>query len=316
MATIDGYGDASVRFAALTRTTPQPFPTIRTQPIELEMQKHISKHSDLFSALASFAPTLCVLVLCVAMQSGCDKTLDVTQNPPTNSTDRQITNEPLENEAPNDQDLTQQIASTEPSTVAANESQQDAPPDPDPDPEQTNSSSLASDTEPRSQQPKISAEAFRMAAYEGDLAKVKSAIESGMDANGIDPAQKLSALHMAAYNGHTETVNYLISKGAVVDARDSEKKTPLIHACTGPFAPTVKALIAAGADINATDGTEGFTPLMMAAGLGQAEIVEILLANKVTVDLKDEDQETAIDHARNAGHEAIVTRLETAMSEK
>jgi hypothetical protein len=314
MATIDGYGDASVRFAALTRTTPQPFPTIRTQPIELEMQKHISKHSDLFSALASFAPTLCVLVLCVAMQSGCDKTLDVTQNPPTNSTDRQITNEPLENEAPNDQDLTQQIASTEPSTVAANESQQDAPPDPDP--EQTNSSSLASDTEPRSQQPKISAEAFRMAAYEGDLAKVKSAIESGMDANGIDPAQKLSALHMAAYNGHTETVNYLISKGAVVDARDSEKKTPLIHACTGPFAPTVKALIAAGADINATDGTEGFTPLMMAAGLGQAEIVEILLANKVTVDLIDEDQETAIDHARNAGHEAIVTRLETAMSEK
>jgi ankyrin repeat protein len=155
-----------------------------------------------------------------------------------------------------------------------------------------------------------------MAAYEGDLAKVKSAIESGMDANGIDPAQKLSALHMAAYNGHTETVNYLISKGAVVDARDSEKKTPLIHACTGPFAPTVKALIAAGADINATDGTEGFTPLMMAAGLGQVEIVEILLANKVTVDLKDEDQETAIDHARNAGHEAIVTRLETAMSEK
>ena len=312
MATIDGYGDASVRFAALTRTTPQPFPTIRTQPIELEMQKHITKHSNLFSALASFAPTLCVLVLCVAMQSGCDKTLDVTQNPPTNSTDRQITNEPLENEAPNDQDLTQQIASTEPSTVAATDSQQDAPPDP----EQTNSSSLASDTEPRSQQPKISAEAFRMAAYEGDLAKVKSAIESGMDANGIDPAQKLSALHMAAYNGHTETVNYLISKGAVVDARDSEKKTPLIHACTGPFAPTVKALIAAGADINATDGTEGFTPLMMAAGLGQAEIVEILLANKVTVDLKDEDQETAIDHARNAGHEAIVTRLETAMSEK
>lgn len=312
MATIDGYGDASVRFAALTRTTPQPFPTIRTQPIELEMQKHITKHSNLFSALASFAPTLCVLVLCVAMQSGCDKTSDVTQNPPTNSTDRQITHEPLEDEAPNDQDLTQEIASTEPSTVAATESQQDAPADP----EQTNSSSSASDTEPRSQQPKISAEAFRMAAYEGDLAKVKSAIESGMDANGIDPAQKLSALHMAAYNGHTETVNYLISKGAVVDARDGEKKTPLIHACTGPFAPTVKALIAAGADINATDGTEGFTPLMMAAGLGQAEIVEILLANKVTVDLKDEDQETAIDHARNAGHEAIVTRLETAMSEK
>ena len=51
---------------------------------------------------------------------------------------------------------------------------------------------------------------------------------------------------------------------------------------------------------------------MMAAGLGQAEIVEILLSNKANITKQDEDQETAIDHARNAGHEAIVKRLESA----
>ena len=161
-------------------------------------------------------------------------------------------------------------------------------------------------------QPLISADAFRMAAYEGDMGKVRSGIESGMDVNGFDSTQKLTALHMAAYNGHTEIVDYLLKKGATVDCRDRDKKTPLIHACTGPFSATVKALIKAGADVNAIDGTEGFTPLMMAAGLGQGEIVEILLSNQANITKKDEDQETAIDHARNAGHEAIVKRLESA----
>ena len=167
-----------------------------------------------------------------------------------------------------------------------------------------------------STQPRISADAFRMAAYEGDLSKVKSGLELGIDVNGFDPNQKLTALHMAAYNGHTQTVAYLISKGATVDCRDGEKKTPLIHACTGPFSETVKLLIDSGADVNAVDGTEGFTPLMMAAGLGEPEIVEILLANQAVVSQKDEDQETAIDHARNAGHEAIVKRLEQALENK
>ena len=166
------------------------------------------------------------------------------------------------------------------------------------------------------QDPKISAEAFRLAAYEGDLARVRSAVEGGMDVNGFDPTQKLTALHMAAYNGHTAIVQYLLQQGAEVDSRDGEKKTPLIHACTGPFAATVKALIQAGADLNAKDGTESFTPLMMAAGLGEAEVVDILLANNASVDQKDEDQDTAIDHARNAGHEAIVKKLENALSAK
>jgi ankyrin repeat protein len=148
-----------------------------------------------------------------------------------------------------------------------------------------------------------------MAAYEGRLDTVRAAVEAGMDVNGIDAAQKLTALHMAAYNGHTETVKYLIDHGATVDCRDSQGKTPLIHACTGPFADSVRVLIEAGADVNARDATERFTPLMMAAGLGQPEVVELLLENKADATLLDDDQESAADHARNAGHPAIVEML-------
>jgi ankyrin repeat protein len=155
----------------------------------------------------------------------------------------------------------------------------------------------------------MSADAFRMAAYEGRLDSVRSAVESGMDVNGVDPNQSLTALHMAAYNGHTETVEYLIEHGATVDSRDAEGKTPLIHACTGPFAKSVEALLDAGADVNARETTEGFTPLMMAAGLGEQEVVQVLLEHKADKTLLDADQESASDHARNSGHTAIVELL-------
>jgi ankyrin repeat protein len=155
----------------------------------------------------------------------------------------------------------------------------------------------------------ISDEAFRIAAYEGRTDAVQKAIESGTDVNSADSAQSLTALHMASYNGHSHTVKLLLKKGATIDCRDSEGKTPLIHACTGPFAETVELLLEAGADVNARDSTESFTPLMMAAGLGQPDVVKVLLRHEADKTLVDNDNESASDHARNSGHSEIVELL-------
>ena len=84
---------------------------------------------------------------------------------------------------------------------------------------------------------------------------------------------------------------------------------PLSHACTGPFAETVKLLVEKGADVNAKDTNEGFTPLMMAAALNQPEIVKILLANGADKEAVDDDQDKAIDHARNESLSEIVELL-------
>lgn len=164
--------------------------------------------------------------------------------------------------------------------------------------------------EPTSSQPQISAAAFRKAAYDGRLEMVRTAIESGMDIESKEPDGDYTALHMAAFNGHTETVKLLIENGAQVDPRDHESKTPLLHACTGPFASTVKVLIEAGADVNAKEGTESFTPLMTAAALGQPEIVQLLLDNGADKTVADDDNDKAIDHARNEGQTEIVKMLE------
>jgi ankyrin repeat protein len=155
----------------------------------------------------------------------------------------------------------------------------------------------------------IGEEDFRLAAYEGKIETVRQAIESGIDVNGIDRQQRLTALHMAAYNGHSRVVRLLIENGAKIDALDHEGKTALTHACTGPFQETVSALVDAGADIDLQESTEGFTPLMMAAGLGQTEVVKVLLRNKANTSVRDYDGDRAIDHARNSRHLDIVDLL-------
>ncbi len=158
-------------------------------------------------------------------------------------------------------------------------------------------------------QVRISNEDFRIAAFEGEIGKVRDAIAAGADVNSKDPEKSLTALHMAAYNGHSETVKWLIEQGATVDCRDTEGKTPLIHACTGAFPETVEILLAAGADVNARESTEGFTPLMMGAGLGQADVVRVLLKHQADKALRDADGDAAADHARNSGHLEIVSIL-------
>lgn len=155
----------------------------------------------------------------------------------------------------------------------------------------------------------MSGEAFRLAAYEGRIESVRRGIEAGMDA-GAANERSLTALHMAAYNGHSDIVKLLLAHDVEVDPRDAEGKTPLLHACTGPFANTVEILIDAGADVNAAESTESFTPLMMAAGLGQTEVVELLLRHDADKSTQDADKDRAIDHARNSGHAAIVKLLE------
>ncbi|MFK8115513.1 MAG: ankyrin repeat domain-containing protein [Rubripirellula sp.] len=189
----------------------------------------------------------------------------------------------------------------------------------------------------------ISADAFRMAAEKGRVEKIQEAISAGVDVDGVDGSSQFGALHLAAheghlpvvklllqnkatvdllgqndltplhlaaYNGHTDVVALLIKSGAKVDPRDREGKTPLLHACTGPFEKSVKLLVESGADINVKESTESFTPLMTAAGLGEIEVVKVLLRNDADKAAVDQDGDTALSHAQTSGHTDIIKLLE------
>ena len=87
-------------------------------------------------------------------------------------------------------------------------------------------------------------------------------------------------LHWAARGGHSETVRALISAGAPLDADAGAGigtiLTPLIWAARGGHSETVRALLEAGARVDVTDAA-GQTPLHLAARGGHSEIVTALL---------------------------------------
>jgi ankyrin repeat protein len=74
---------------------------------------------------------------------------------------------------------------------------------------------------------------------------------------------------------------------------------------------TALVLLAAGADVNATD-EGGTTALMAASALGHGELVDLLLVAGADVNLKDAGGKSALARATLAGHGAIVAALKAA----
>jgi ankyrin repeat protein len=86
----------------------------------------------------------------------------------------------------------------------------------------------------------------------------------------------LNPLISAARSGNVERIRELVRSGADPNERGGVNDwTPLMHAVHKAQHGSAKALLAVGADPNAFGGDS--TPLIMAAGYGDAEMVRLLL---------------------------------------
>ena len=110
----------------------------------------------------------------------------------------------------------------------------------------------------------------------GDLAKVRTMVDSN-NVNARDTAGRRSTpLHFAAGYGRREAVEHLIAMGANVLARDDGGLIPLHNACSFGHAEVVALLLQAGADPNAKDSWS-YTPLHEAAVKGKVDVCIMLL---------------------------------------
>ncbi len=121
----------------------------------------------------------------------------------------------------------------------------------------------------------------------GDPAKAKMLIDAGADVNAASPTGR-TALHAAATSsGNAATVRLLLEKGAKPDAKDNldpmpplftggGKATPIVEAARAGDLESIRALVKAGANINAA-GANNVTALTEATLYGRREIVRFLL---------------------------------------
>jgi len=142
----------------------------------------------------------------------------------------------------------------------------------------------------------------------GDLPALKALLTLKPDLDAVDDHGQ-TVLHLAIEQDTTATLAALLAAGAKPDTPGhchglaGEPIVPPL-ACaavrgTSEGLASVRALVAAHAKVDART-PDGATPLMLAAGNGDANIVTALIAAGADVTLRDAKGRTALDYARAA----------------
>ncbi len=100
-----------------------------------------------------------------------------------------------------------------------------------------------------------------------DAERTKFLLGKGADVNKLND-QGYAPLHTAARSRNSDLVTLLLTHKADANLPDSDGMTPIIHAIMRNHVPSIEALLAAGADIE-RETKQGYTPLEVAIGEDQ-----------------------------------------------
>lgn len=115
-------------------------------------------------------------------------------------------------------------------------------------------------------------------------------------------------LHRAAAAGRTDDIRALLAAGAAVDARDGQGRTPLLIATYANRVEAARLLIEAGADVNAKDAISD-SPYLYAGARGHLDILTMTLAHGADLRSTNRFGGTALIPAAERGHVETVRTL-------
>lgn len=148
------------------------------------------------------------------------------------------------------------------------------------------------------------------AAALGRLDRLKEGLGAAPDSVVAFSPDGFTALHLAAFFGNAEAVRILLDAGASVDTytRNAFANQPLHAAAAGRHIEICRMLVAAGADVNASQHG-GYMPLHEAAQHGDDEMVELFLSAGGDPTVSVADGGIPADLAEAAGHRDVANRL-------
>ena len=159
-----------------------------------------------------------------------------------------------------------------------------------------------------------------LACESGSAAIVERLLTAGVSANATGPEGE-TALHTCAHSGNVAAAKALLARGATVNAGDSWRgQTPLMWAAARRHPQMIKALVEAGADVNARSSIiawerqrtaeprdkwlppGGLTALHFAAREGCVDCAKVLVSSGADINDIDPDSHTPLVIALMNGH--------------
>jgi hypothetical protein len=137
------------------------------------------------------------------------------------------------------------------------------------------------------------------AARKGDVVGIRRALERGVSVDATDPTFRQTALIRAAMFGQAEAARALLAARANVELGGAPDGMRALHwAARQDQGEVIRLLVAAGADVNATDGP-GVTALEYGLSTGAASAVRALIAGGANPDTMRQPLSTLIGPALN-----------------
>lgn len=145
----------------------------------------------------------------------------------------------------------------------------------------------------------------------GKVDRIREIVEGNPDRVSEYAPDGFTPVALAAFFGQLPAVKALIAAGAdVTAAAKNGLKVQALHAAVaGRNLEIVSAILAAGADSNAQQQA-GFRPIHEAGTHANRKLAELLLAHDADPSLPNDEGKSAIDLARERGHEEFATWLE------
>ena len=151
-------------------------------------------------------------------------------------------------------------------------------------------------------------ETLYKAAGEGNITVMKRLLDSGTDVNAKDKNGS-HALTWALAGNHREAALFLLENGAAANLiDDDDDATPLLYAAGQGDAELVALLLKKNAPAN-TPNDRGETPLLRASSGGFIDVVAALVEHGADVNLSDDQYCSPMLAAASAGHAEVVEYL-------
>ncbi len=125
--------------------------------------------------------------------------------------------------------------------------------------------------------------ALAWAAYSDDEHAVDLLLRAGADVDKASGFHGVTALMLACANGNSKIVAKLIDAGADPNKAQRNGETPLMTCADAGALDGARALVRAGADVNAKEGTDDQTALMWAVASRQGKLVRLLVKHGANV---------------------------------